>query len=149
MGIVRVPGNVRPWPRYDAPVGGAAALGGRPDRACMSTASLSRQTGGLVIDAVFVFDADGSRCAGTPGVDKAFGGRPIERVVDLAARFRQPDGMPLELELPGTRIALPAGVRGQMSAGRSFLWTITARNANGSTVAESSLQSFHILATSR
>jgi len=52
-------------------------------------------------------------------------------------------------EAPGTRIALPAGVRGQMTAGRSFLWTITARNENGSTVAESSLQSFHILATSR
>ena len=34
-------------------------------------------------------------------------------------------------EAPGTRIALPAGVRGQMTAGRSFLWTITARNENG------------------
>jgi two-component system sensor histidine kinase KdpD len=64
-----------------------------------------------VADAVFVFDADGARCAGTPGVDKAFGGRPIERVVDLAARFRQPDGMPLDLELPGMRIAL--GANGQ------------------------------------
>jgi signal transduction histidine kinase len=72
---------------------------------------LSRHTGGLVTDAVFVFDAEGSRCAGTPGVDKAFGGPPIERVDDLAARFRQPDGMPLELDLPGTRIAL--GANGQ------------------------------------
>jgi signal transduction histidine kinase len=72
---------------------------------------VSRHTGGLLADAVFVFDADGARCAGTPGVDKAFGGRPIERVRDLAARFRQPDGMPLELDLPGTRIAL--GTNGQ------------------------------------
>ena len=62
-------------------------------------------------DAVFVFDAEGSRCAGTPGVDKAFGGRPIERLGDLATRFRQPDGMPLELELPGIRIAV--GANGQ------------------------------------
>jgi K+-sensing histidine kinase KdpD len=44
-------------------------------------------------------------------VDKALGGQPIERVGDLAARFRQPDGMPLELVLPGTRIAL--GANGQ------------------------------------
>jgi K+-sensing histidine kinase KdpD len=64
-----------------------------------------------VTDAVFVFDAEGSRCAGTPGVDKAFGGRPIERLGDLATRFRQPDGMPLDLELPGIRIAV--GANGQ------------------------------------
>jgi K+-sensing histidine kinase KdpD len=64
-----------------------------------------------VTDAVFVFDAEGSRCAGTPGVDKAFGGAPIERLGDLATRFRQPDGMPLELELPGVRIAV--GANGQ------------------------------------
>jgi len=94
----------------------------------MSTASLSRQTGGLVIDAVFVFDADGSRCAGTPGVDKAFGGRPIERVVDLAARFRQPDGMPLELELPGTRIAL--GANGQ-SGSRVVITTELLEDGTG------------------
>ena len=62
-------------------------------------------------DAVFVFDAEGSRCAGTTGVDKAFGGRPIERLGDLATRFRQPDGMPLDLELPGIRIAV--GANGQ------------------------------------
>ena len=62
-------------------------------------------------DAVFVFDAEGSRCAGTTGVDKAFGGRPIERLGDLATRFRQPDGMPLELEFPGIRIAV--GANGQ------------------------------------
>jgi signal transduction histidine kinase len=77
----------------------------------MSKIWVSRHTGGLVTDAVFVFDAEGSRCAGTPGVDKAFGGRPIARVADLAARFRQADGMPLDLELPGTRIAL--GANGQ------------------------------------
>jgi len=64
-----------------------------------------------VTDAVFVFDAEGSRCAGTTGVDKAFGGRPIERLGDLATRFRQPDGMPLDLELPGIRIAV--GANGQ------------------------------------
>jgi signal transduction histidine kinase len=67
---------------------------------------LSRHSGGLVSDAVFVFDAEGSRCAGTPGIDKALGGRPIKRVGDLAARFRQPDGMPLDLDVAGTRIAV-------------------------------------------
>jgi signal transduction histidine kinase len=77
----------------------------------MSDNLLSRHFGGLVTDAVFVFDAHGSRWAGTPGVDKALGGRPIERVGDLSARFRQPDGMPLELELAGTRIAV--GANGQ------------------------------------
>jgi histidine kinase/DNA gyrase B/HSP90-like ATPase/phospho-acceptor domain-containing protein len=72
---------------------------------------LSRHTRGLLIDAVFVFDADGSRCAGSPGVDGAFGGKPIQRLTDLAARFHQPDGMPLDLDVPGTRIAL--GSNGQ------------------------------------
>jgi hypothetical protein len=48
-----------------------------------------------------------------------------------------------------TRIALPAEVRGQMTPGRSFLWTITARNRTGSTIAETTLQTFHILATAR
>jgi hypothetical protein len=52
-------------------------------------------------------------------------------------------------EAPGTRIALPAEIRGQMTAGRSFLWMVTARDGTGSTVAETSLQIFHILATSR
>jgi hypothetical protein len=70
--------------------------------------------------------------------------------VKYLVRVMEVDGTEIwRTEAPGTRIALPAGVRGQMSAGRSFLWTITARNANGSTVAESTLQSFHILATSR
>ncbi len=65
-------------------------------------------------------------------------------------RVMEVDGTEIwRTEGEGTRIALPAGVRGQMTAGRSFLWTITARNEKGSTVAESSLQSFHILATSR
>jgi signal transduction histidine kinase len=72
---------------------------------------VSGDTWGLLTDAVFVFDANGSRCAGTPGVDKAFGGPPIARIADLAARFRQPDGIPLELDVPGTRIAV--GVNGQ------------------------------------
>lgn len=52
-------------------------------------------------------------------------------------------------EAAGTRIALPAEVCAQMSAGRSFLWIITARDGAGSTVAETNLQTFHILATSR
>src|SRR4051812_23059875 len=75
-------------------------------RARMSRQNLTRHTGGLLSDAVFVFDADGTRCAGSRGVDGAFGGRPIERLTDLAARFHQPDGMPLELDAPGTRVAL-------------------------------------------
>jgi len=52
-------------------------------------------------------------------------------------------------EAAGTRIALPPEIRSQMTAGRSFLWTVNARDVAGSTLAESALQSFHILATSR
>jgi hypothetical protein len=52
-------------------------------------------------------------------------------------------------ESSGTRIVLPVEIRGQMTAGRSFLWLVTARNGAGSIVAETSLQTFHILATSR
>ena len=54
-----------------------------------------------------------------------------------------------QAESSGTRIVLPAEVRGQMTAGRSFLWTVAARNGAGSTIAETGLQTFHILATSR
>jgi hypothetical protein len=52
-------------------------------------------------------------------------------------------------EASSTRIVLPPEVRGQMTAGRSFLWTVTARNDTGSIVAETGLQTFHISATSR
>jgi hypothetical protein len=52
-------------------------------------------------------------------------------------------------EAAATRITLPAEIRSQMVAGRSFLWTVTARDSAGSTVAETALQTFHILATSR
>jgi hypothetical protein len=51
-------------------------------------------------------------------------------------------------ETAGTRIALPAEVRRQMIAGRSFLWAVTARDGAGRTLAETSLQTFHILVTS-
>ncbi|MFL5680459.1 MAG: sensor histidine kinase [Chloroflexota bacterium] len=61
---------------------------------------------GSVGDAVFLFDADGTRCAGSRGADAALGDDPIRSVADLGARFRRADGMPLELELPGTRTAL-------------------------------------------
>ena len=52
-------------------------------------------------------------------------------------------------EAATNRIALPASIRAQMSAGRSFLWVVAAEDAAGATVAETSLQTFHILATSR
>lgn len=52
-------------------------------------------------------------------------------------------------EAATNRIALPASIRAQMSAGRSFLWVVVAWDATGTTVAETSLQTFHILATSR
>jgi len=51
-------------------------------------------------------------------------------------------------ESSGTRILLPPEVRAQMTAGRSFLWTVTAHDVTGSTVAETGLQTFHIFATS-
>jgi signal transduction histidine kinase len=57
-------------------------------------------------DAVFLFDADGSRCAGSRGADDAFGTGPIRSIADLGTRFRRADGMPLDLDLPGTRTAL-------------------------------------------
>jgi hypothetical protein len=47
------------------------------------------------------------------------------------------------------RIALPGEIRSQMTAGRSFLWAVTARDVAGSTLAETALQTFHISATSR
>ncbi len=41
-------------------------------------------------------------------------------------RVMEVDGTEIwRTEGQGTRIALPPGVRGQMTAGRSFLWTIT------------------------
>jgi len=52
-------------------------------------------------------------------------------------------------ETSDTRIALPAAVRGQMTAGRAFLWIAIARNSVGNKISETSLQTFHILATSR
>jgi len=52
-------------------------------------------------------------------------------------------------EATGTRIPLPPELRAQMTAGRTFLWTVTARNGAGGAVAETGLQTFHILATSR
>ena len=52
-------------------------------------------------------------------------------------------------EATSTSIPLPSEVRAQMTAGRSFLWTVTVHDATGNSVAETGLQTFHILATSR
>jgi hypothetical protein len=53
------------------------------------------------------------------------------------------------VEAAGTRIVLPAEVRGPMTPGRSFLWIVIAREATGGTLAETGLQTFHITGTSR
>jgi hypothetical protein len=52
-------------------------------------------------------------------------------------------------ETPDTRSELPAVLRAQMTAGRSFQWTAAALDASGRTISETGLQSFHILTTSR
>jgi hypothetical protein len=52
-------------------------------------------------------------------------------------------------ESAGSHVALPAEILRQMTPGRTFLWTVTARDVTGSTLAETRLQTFHILATSR
>jgi hypothetical protein len=52
-------------------------------------------------------------------------------------------------EASGTRIALPAEIRVQMTAGRTFLWMVTARDSAGRTVSETSLQIFHVSVTTR
>ena len=51
-------------------------------------------------------------------------------------------------ETPGTRAELADAVRAQMTPGRSFQWTAAALDAGGRTIAETSLQTFHILTTS-
>jgi hypothetical protein len=52
-------------------------------------------------------------------------------------------------ETAETHIALPEEVRRQMTAHRSFLWAVTAQDGAGSNLAETDLQTFHILATVR
>jgi hypothetical protein len=52
-------------------------------------------------------------------------------------------------EATAARIVLPPEIRGPMTPGRSFLWTVTAREVTGGTLAETGLQTFHITATSR
>ena len=77
--------------------------------------TLSRVPGGPVRDAVFIFDAHGVRCAATPGADHVVGGGRVARLTDLEKRYRQPDGLPLDIEAQGTRVAIDgdgrAGVR--------------------------------------
>lgn len=67
---------------------------------------MSPHAGGLLADAVFLFDAAGRRCGGSRGVDAAFGGEPVRDIRDLGTRFRQLDGTPLQLDLPGSRTAV-------------------------------------------
>lgn len=47
-------------------------------------------------------------------------------------------------ESTATTLELPAAVRRQMVAGRTFLWSVVARDAAGRTLAESGVQTFHI-----
>jgi signal transduction histidine kinase len=67
---------------------------------------LSPMPGATVRDAVFVFDASGGRCAATPDADDAVGGGEVRSLPDLGTRFRQPDGLPLDIDAPGTRVAV-------------------------------------------
>jgi signal transduction histidine kinase len=77
-----------------------------PIRAHAGDRTLSRRSGAAARDAVFVFDASGARCAATTSADDVVGGGRIAYLDDLAARYRRPDGLPLDLDTPGTRIGV-------------------------------------------
>jgi K+-sensing histidine kinase KdpD len=70
---------------------------------------MSRHSRGPVTDAVFVFDGRGRRCASSAGSDAALRG-PVRTIDELGAKFRMPDGRPLELDVAGTHVGV--GVNG-------------------------------------
>ncbi|HEY0443419.1 MAG TPA: ATP-binding protein [Candidatus Limnocylindrales bacterium] len=72
-------------------------------------------------DVAFVFDAAGVRRAGSPDADAIIGSHAIEHIEDFATRFRQPDGLPLDVSKAGSRLAV--GMNG--ATGRRF--TITTQ----------------------
>ena len=75
---------------------------------------MSRVPAGPVRDAVYIFDAHGIRCAATPGADKVVGGGRVAGLTDLARRYRQPDGLPLDIEANGTRVAIDVDWRSRV-----------------------------------
>lgn len=52
-------------------------------------------------------------------------------------------------EVANTSISIPLAVHERMTPGRAFLWEVIARNGAGEKIAESNLQNFHILVTTR
>ena len=52
-------------------------------------------------------------------------------------------------ETANTSVSIPRDVRERMTPGRAFLWDVAARNSAGEKIAESNLQNFHILVTTR
>jgi hypothetical protein len=71
------------------------------------------------------------------------------RAVDGASmyhvRLLEVDGTEIwSADTPTTQIAIPPQLRAQLQPGRSFRWQVAASNAAGR-IAESSLQSFHII----
>lgn len=52
-------------------------------------------------------------------------------------------------EIAGASVSIPPAVHEQMTPGRAFEWDVTAWNGAGEKIAESNLQNFHILVTTR
>ncbi len=89
-------------------MGSREALDGRvtaPTDADRDGARSEPVTGGEPRDGVLLFGADGRRLGASSGVDDWLT-PPVATVAELAARFRQPDGMPLRLDAPGARVAV-------------------------------------------
>ena len=64
-----------------------------------------------VWDGVLLFGADGRLVAATPGV-AVLDGTPVTDVAALEARYRQSDGMPIDLRRRGRHVGIPVTGRG-------------------------------------
>jgi signal transduction histidine kinase len=82
-------------------------LGARDDERRALTATPSPEWW----EGVFLFEPDGRLVAATPGVADLAGG-PLDHVAELEARYRQSDGMPIDLRRRGRHVGIPIGGQG-------------------------------------